>query len=163
MGCARRFVLILACCLLLPPSVWSQDSRGPPQASGTRGFRLGENYPNPVNPETWIPFELDEEVFRESGVAIVTIRIVNPLAQTVAIPTAVEHPAGRDIRIEGLAYSVPGHKVAYWDGRDHRGRLAPTGVYYYQMVVNGQPSQPRKFTVENPRRPRRIIPWFGRN
>jgi hypothetical protein len=31
------------------------------------------------------------------------------------------------------------------------------------MVVNDLPSQPRKFTVENPRRTRRIIPWFGRN
>jgi hypothetical protein len=163
MGCARILVLILACCLLLPSSVWSQDSRGPPQASGTRGFRLGENYPNPVNPETWIPFELDEQVFRGTGVAVVTIRIVNVLAQTVAVPTALDHPAGPDLRIEGLVYTSPGRKVAYWDGRDQAGRLAPTGVYYYQMVVNDLPSQPRKFTVENPRRTRRIIPWFGRN
>jgi hypothetical protein len=162
MGCARSFVLILACCLLLPLELLSQDSRGPP-ASSERGFRLEQNYPNPVNPETWIPFVLEEELFLDAGRGIVTIRIFNMLRQPVAIPTAVDYPDRREPRVEGLAYSSPGRKVAYWDGRDQNGRLVPSGVYYYQMVVNDQPSQPRKLIVRNPRRRGNLIPWFGRD
>jgi hypothetical protein len=52
--------------------------------------------------------------------------------------------------------------VAYWDGRDTSGRLVPSGVYYYQLYVNGQQSTIRKLTVFSPRRRGNFIPWFGR-
>lgn len=165
MGCARAvlFVLILACGLLAPRYLQPQDPRGPPQ-SPSRGFRLEQNYPNPVNPETWIPFVLEESLFAEADSVVVTIRIYNILRQTVAIPTAVDHPRGRDVPVNALVYHEPGRKVAYWDGRDSSGRRVPSSVYFYQMVVNDSPPQTKRFTVLNPsRRGRLIPPWFGRN
>jgi hypothetical protein len=165
MGCARRslVVLILAFGVLFPYSLHTQDPRGPPAPNHPRGFRLEQNYPNPVNPETWIPFVLDESLFAEADSSVVSIRIFNILRQPVAVPVAVEHSRGRNTRVEQLAYYEPGRQVAYWDGRDRNGRLVPSGVYYYQMVVNGQQSTIRKLTVFAPRRRGNLIPWFGRS
>jgi hypothetical protein len=165
MGCARQIllVLILACGAMVPYSLHPQEPRGPPPQNHARGFYLEQNYPNPVNPETWIPFVLEEGLFTEADSGLVTIRIFNILRQTVAIPVAVDHSRGRDLRVDQLAYHGPGRRVAYWDGRDMSGRLVPSGVYYYQMVVNGHPSTIRKLTVFAPRRRGNLIPWFGRN
>lgn len=166
MGCARQplLVLILAICVLVPYSLHPQDPRGPPaNSNNSRGFRLEQNYPNPVNPETWFPFVLEESLFTEADSGVVTIRIFNILRQTVAIPVAVDHPNGRDLRVDQLIYREPGRKVAYWDGRDMSGRLVPSGVYYYQLAVNGNASTIRKLTVFAPRRRGNFIPWFGRN
>jgi hypothetical protein len=164
MGCARQLliVLILVCGLLAPSSAYSQEPRGPPGNGQSRGFRLEQNYPNPVNPETWIPFVLEESIFAESDSGVVTIRIFNILRQTVAVPVAVDHPRGRNTRVSDLVYHEPGRKGAYWDGRDTSGRLVPSGVYYYQLYVNGQQSTIRKLTVFSPRRRGNFIPWFGR-
>lgn len=163
MGCARIFVLILASLALLPYSLHPQEPRGPPQQNDTRGFRLEQNYPNPVSSETWIPFELEESLFAESDSGVVTLRIFNILRQTVAIPVAIDHPRGREARLDQLAFREPGPKVAFWNGRDTSGRPVPSGVYYYQLVVNGQNSAIRKLTVFSPRRRGNLIPWFGRN
>jgi hypothetical protein len=165
MGCARSLllVLILACGVLVPSSLHPQEPRGPPGNGNPRGFRLEQNYPNPVNPETWIPFVLEESLFAEADSGIVSIRIFNILRQIVAVPVAVDHPRGRNTRVNDLVYDRPGRKVAYWDGRDTSGRLVPSGVYYYQLVVNGQPSPIRKLTVFSPRRRGNFIPWFGRS
>jgi hypothetical protein len=163
MGCARLLVLILAFGMLVPYSLHPQDPRGPPPPNSSRGFRLEQNYPNPVNPETWIPFVLEESLFTEADSGVVSIRIFNILRQTVAVPVAVDHPRGRDVKLQEVAYHGPGRKVAYWDGRDTAGRLVPSGVYYYQLVVNGNQSAIRKLRVFAPRRRGNLIPWFGRN
>jgi hypothetical protein len=162
MGCARLLVLILALVVTVPVSLHPQEPRGPPQPNDSRGFRLEQNYPNPVNSDTWIPFLLEESLFSQADSGVVSIRIFNILRQTVAIPVAVDHPRGQDVRVDGLVYSSPGRKVAYWDGRDMSGRAVPSGVYYYQLVVNGQHSAIRKLTVFSPRRRGNLIPWFGR-
>jgi hypothetical protein len=163
MGCGRTraLVLILAVCVLVPYSLHPQEPRGPPNNT-PRGFRLEQNYPNPVNPETWIPFVLEEGLFAGTDSAVVTIRIYNILRQTVAYPVAVEHPQGRDARVQELSYREAGRKVAYWNGRDTSGRLVRSGVYFYQLEVNGS-STIRKLTVFTPRRRGNLIPWFGKN
>lgn len=164
MGCARQLliVLILAVFVLVPYSLHPQEPRGPPANNNPRGFRLEQNYPNPVNPETWIPFVLEGGLFTRGDSASVSIRIFNILRQTVAIPIAVDHPEGNDLRVEDLAYFEAGRKVAYWDGRDMSGRPVRSGVYFYQLEVNGA-STIRKLTVFTPRRRGSLIPWFGRN
>lgn len=161
MPCARSVLLILlllAGCLP-PPALRAQEPRNGPAVEQSQGFYLEQNYPNPVNPETWIPFHLEESLFQNGDSAVVTIRIFNILRQVVAIPLAVDHPDGR-ARVLNLTFTEPGRKVAYWDGKDTAGRRVPTAVYYVQMVVENQarPST-RKITVLNPRR-RSLFPWI---
>ena len=77
------------------------------------------NYPNPFNPETWIPYELSE-----SAKVTVSIYSVNGvLIRTLAL----EHqPAG--------VYQSKG-RAAYWDGRNTIGELVASGVYFYTLTA----------------------------
>ena len=75
------------------------------------------NYPNPFNPETWIPFMLSEE-------ADVTIRIYDSV--------------GRLVRTIDLGHLRPGYylnrdRAAYWDGRNELGEQGASGIYFYQI------------------------------
>jgi hypothetical protein len=145
---------------LSPPCLRAQESRDGPLAAPSQGFSLEQNYPNPVNPETWIPFHLEDSLFQSGDSVVVTIRIFNILRQVVAIPEAMDHPSGRRVRVIDLQYRDSGRKIAYWDGKDTAGRGVPSGVYYCQLVVNDQP-RTRKMIVLNPRRRRNFFPWFG--
>jgi hypothetical protein len=161
MKCARSVLLILVLLAgsLSPPHSSAQEAGVVPQSAEVqRGFALEQNYPNPVNPETWIPFSLDPSLYEQGRAVTVTIRVYNILGQNVAIPEAVDHPGGRGTKLLNLEYAEPGRKVAYWDGKDTAGRPVPSGVYYLQMVV-GTETQTRKLTVLNPRNRRRIFPW----
>lgn len=125
-----------------------QDVRGsstPPGNRG-RGFRLEQNYPNPFNPSTRIPFVLEGEIFEGGQSALVSLRVYNVLQQLVAIPTTLDHPAGEGQPIDQLVYEEPGSKVAFWDGKDRNGREVAAGIYYLQLIVNGE-SQVRKMVV----------------
>ena len=164
MRCARSVLLIL---LLWagspsPPPAWGQTAdTGPPRdAAQGQGFYLEQNYPNPVNPETWIPFHLEDSLFARDDTVVVTMRIFNILRQVVAIPEAVDHPSGPGNRVIELPYHRAGRKVAYWDGKDSAGRRVPSGVYYCQLVVNDEP-RTRKMIVLNSGRRRGLLPWFG--
>ncbi|MQA88868.1 MAG: hypothetical protein GEU90_01355 [Gemmatimonas sp.] len=161
MKCARSVLLILVLLAgsLSPPPAGAQEAGYVPQPEEEqRDFVLEQNYPNPVNPETWIPFSLDPSLYKEDQPVTVTIRVFNILGQSIAIPEAVEHPNGRGTRILNLEYAEPGRKIAFWDGKDTASRPVPSGVYYLQMVVGGE-TQTRKLTVLNPRNRRRIFPW----
>jgi len=75
------------------------------------------NYPNPFNPETWIPFMLSKE-------ADVTIRIYDSV--------------GRLVRTIDLGHLRPGYylnrdRAAYWDGRNELGEQVASGIYFYQI------------------------------
>jgi hypothetical protein len=161
MPCARSvlLILLLSAGSLSPPALRAQDPGNGSAPEQSQGFYLEQNYPNPVNPETWIPFHLEDSLFQNGDSVVVTIRIFNILRQIVAIPQAVDHPEGR-VRILNLRYAEPGRKIAYWDGKDSAGRRVPTAVYYVQLVVNdGRRSSTRKITVLNPRR-RSLFPWL---
>lgn len=163
MQCARSVLLILMLLAgsLSPPLLRGQGLANAPPGERAQPFYLEQNYPNPVDPDTWIPFYLEDSLFENGDSVVVTIRIFNILRQAVAIPEAPEHPSGPS-RILNLAFTEPGRKIAYWDGKDTAGRRVPTGVYYCQLVVENQPrSSTRKITVVNPRRRRTLFPWFG--
>jgi hypothetical protein len=135
------FVLLLAIGLL-PGSLFGQRSPG-----RDRGFQLNQNYPNPFNPETHLQFELYPQLFETGKPVVVTIRIFNVLQQLVAIPKALNHPLGNSIPVENLQYDSPGVKEAFWDGTDRNGRKVASGIYYMQLVVNGERPTVRKMVV----------------
>jgi len=145
---------------LSPPAARAQVAGQTPTGVAQKGFRLEQNYPNPANPETYIPFYLEEDLFQNGDTRVVSIRIVNILRQLVAIPKAVGLPRGRDVPVNNLRYTEPGRKVAYWDGRDLRGRRVPSGVYYCELIVDGKSDYIRFFLTQPRRRTRFPIPFF---
>ena len=77
------------------------------------------NYPNPFNPETWIPYQLSKP-------AEVTITIY-----------AVD---GRVVRTLALGYQPSGiyqnrSRAAYWDGRNEYVESVASGVYFYTFTA----------------------------
>lgn len=145
-SCGVGVILLLALGILSVPLYGQDAGGGAPSGGRERGFRLGQNYPNPFNPSTRIPFYLDESMFEEGRPVVVSIRIYNVLQQLVAIPTALNHPDGSGVPVDQLPYTEPGSKEAFWDGRDRDGREVASGVYYVQLIVNGE-SQVRKMVV----------------
>lgn len=139
-------VILLLAGLFSPAALSAQDPAGPPPGSRDAGFQLRQNYPNPFNPETRIPFELGESLFENGQPVRVSIRIYNVLQQLVAIPTALNHPMGNGVPVEDLQYATPGLKEAFWNGLDESGRQVASGIYYMQLIVNGQ-SVVRKMIV----------------
>ena len=112
---------------------------------------LQQNYPNPFNPATTIPFALREDLFRDGHRPRVSLRVFNVLAQLVAIPSlqASGQPLDnvelecRDLR-DGFC-----HFSAYWDGfYINTTREAASGVYVYQLVVDGQRASRRMIVMK---------------
>lgn len=110
-------------------------------------FQLHQNYPNPFNPETRIPFTLGPNLFENGQPVRVTIRIYSILRQLVAVPTALDYPAGNGTEIENLEYAGPGEYLAYWDGRDKNGDEVASSLYIVQLEVDGKKARPQKIRV----------------
>jgi hypothetical protein len=110
-------------------------------------FQLYQNIPNPFNPVTRIPFALDPRLFENGQQVRVTIRIYSVLRQLVAVPTALNHPAGNGAGIENLEYFTPGQHLAYWDGLDTDGEEVASGLYVVMLEVNGRKARSLKITV----------------
>lgn len=156
-------ILLLIAGFLSPPDLSAQSAGSPAvAATESRGFRLEQNNPNPGDPETSIPFYLEESLFARTDTGVVTIRIYNMLRKLVAIPVVLDHPSGKNVQVLDLPYTEPGRQVAYWNGRDLDGRRVPSGTYYYALFVNDEPPQFRKMLVYNQRRLPSIFPWPGR-
>lgn len=134
-------VVLLLVLGLFPDSLFGQRS-----PSRDRGSQLNQNYPNPFNPTTTIPFTIVEDDLIGGRPAIVTLRIYNVLQQLVAVPKAMNHTLG-DVGVENLAYDSPGPKEAFWDGTDRNGRKVASGIYYLQLVVNGERRGLKKMVV----------------
>lgn len=145
----RRFLSVGVALLLLigsvPDGAVGQTQKG--SADRKSGFQLKGNYPNPFNPTTTIAFELNEELFQGGKPVVVSIRILNMLQQLVAVPTAMNHPSGNGVLVNNLAYTEPGEKEAFWDGTDRTGRKVASGIYYYQLVVNGKAAPVMRMVV----------------
>ena len=83
--------------------------------------QLLANYPNPFNPETWIPFQL---------------------AQDSTVTAKIYDLTGKKIRMIELGHLSAGNYVEsnraiYWDGRSENGEFVSSGTYFYQIEADG--------------------------
>lgn len=138
---------MLAASLGLAPCALEAQNLDPgaPDPPAT-GFRLEQNYPNPFSRTTTIPFVLEDDLFREGGDVVVTLRVFNLLQQPVGTPVALDHPAGDGVAAIGLSYSAPGRFEARWDAVDQSGNQLASGTYLVQLTVNGA-SKTRKMLL----------------
>ena len=77
------------------------------------------NYPNPFNPETWIPYHLA----LDTDVTLTIYDIKGAMVRRLALG---HQQAG---------FYTDRTKAAYWDGRNERGESVANGVYFYQLRV----------------------------
>lgn len=140
-GVSLLFVLAFA-----PHALAAQDTGGDATSRTDPGFELQQNYPNPFNPTTRIPFTLKPGLFEGRSSVAVSMRIYNILLQPVAVPTALNHPAGNRVRVEKLEFTAPGQYEAFWDGFDDDGRQVASGMYYLKVIAGGE-SQVMKMIV----------------
>ena len=92
--------------------------------------QLLANFPNPFNPETWIPYELATDT---------DVRI------TIYTSTGVV------VRALQLGYQTAGYytdreRAAYWDGRNAFGEQVASGIYFYQLETD-EMSTMRKMVI----------------
>ncbi len=88
------------------------------------------NYPNPFNPETWIPYQLAEA-------AEVTLTIYDMNGQLIR-RLAVGHQAA------GMYQSRS--RAVYWDGRNQLGESVASGLYFYTLRA-GEFSATRRMLI----------------
>jgi hypothetical protein len=121
------------------------------QPSRNSQVELLQNYPNPFNPATTIPFRLSEQLFRDGSRPVVSLKIYNVLAQLVAVPSLQASGQALDnVELE-CREARDGYCEfsAYWDGKYvGTDREAASGVYVYQLTVNGQRSSRRMIVMK---------------
>jgi hypothetical protein len=84
-----------------------------------QSYFLGQNFPNPFNPSTIIPFTLHESGF-------VTLSIYSI--------------AGQRIQTLINGFMTAGHHTVSWKGEDAAGRSVSAGIYLYQLRMGGKTS-----------------------
>jgi hypothetical protein len=116
----------------------ANEARG--QAAGPAPLvELKQNYPNPFNPATTIPFSLSGDLFANGHRPKVTLKIYNVLAQIVAVPILQGTGEALDELELNCGSSLGCSFSAYWDGKVlHTDREAASGVYIYQLIVDGR-------------------------
>ena len=88
------------------------------------------NYPNPFNPETWIPYRLAEDAFVTLTIYDMKGRVVRTLDVGHRIAAVYESRS----------------KAIYWDGRNDLGEWVASGVYFYHLSA-GDYSATRRMVV----------------
>merc|ERR1712072_1593118 len=83
---------------------------------------LGHNYPNPFNPETWIPYQI---------------------ATNSQVELKIYSSSGQLVRTIDLGYQTAGHYVSrqraiYWDGCNDVGEPIGSGIYFYVLRLDSE-------------------------
>ena len=89
----------------------------PPSPVLPKTTELLTNFPNPFNPETWIPYQL---------------------AKPAEVTLTIYDIRGRIVRTLRLGHQFAGFyqnrsKAAHWDGRNYLGEKVATGIYFYTL------------------------------
>ncbi len=108
--------------------VRAKGSKAAPQSVETG---VAANFPNPFNPETWIPFKL---------------------STGVDVDITIYSSSGREVRFLDLGFKNPGSYMnrsgaAYWDGKNNTGETVTSGIYFYRFSA-GEFSAVRKMVVK---------------
>ena len=90
------------------------------------------NYPNPFNPETWMPYHL---------------------ADAADVHITIYDTNGAVVRQLDLGYQQAGYyadrvKAAYWDGRNESGEPVASGIYFYQLRASDYSATKRMAIVK---------------
>ena len=88
------------------------------------------NYPNPFNPETWIPYQIAQD-------AQVTIEIFNIAGELIRSIELGNQTAG---------WYVTKDRAAFWNGRNNAGEGVASGIYFYKLRA-GDYSAVRKMLI----------------
>ena len=106
----------------LTPHEWLQVYAGGKELHLLDNFVPNEtmllaNYPNPFNPETWIPYRLSDDT---------------------DVTLTIHAETGELVRTFDLGYLEAGNyigrdRAVYWDGRNQQGEPVASGVYFYQL------------------------------
>lgn len=135
-------LVVLALSAIAPGSLSAQ---GTPTGRGRgSGLELGQNYPNPVHPDTKIPFSIGDAgggCSDASRLYRVSLRIFNVLAQPVSVPV-LQTGSGSSAEGEPIdhLFLTCGQYTAYWDGKDSKTQQeVASGVYLYRLEVDGKP------------------------
>ena len=88
--------------------------------------QLSQNFPNPFNPETWIPYSL---------------------AKGSAVTLSIYDGRGRRISHQQLGFQHRGKHLAHWDGRNTIGEPVASGIYFYTITA-GSFSDTRKMVLQ---------------
>jgi flagellar hook assembly protein FlgD len=88
------------------------------------------NYPNPFNPETWIPYRL---------------------AKSSDVQLRIYDTQGRMVRHLDIGHQAAGvyqtrSRAAYWDGRNEMGESVASGLYFYTLMA-GEFSATRRMLI----------------
>ncbi len=91
---------------------------------------LLRNYPNPFNPETWIPYHLAED----ADVSLTIYDVNGALVRDI------------DVGHQTAAKYDTRSKAIYWDGRNQFGEQVASGIYFYSLSA-GDFSATRKMVI----------------
>ena len=91
---------------------------------------LLRNYPNPFNPETWIPYRLAED----ADVSLTIYDTSGALVRSI------------DLGHQTAAVYETRAKAIYWDGRNRFGEQVASGIYFYSLST-GDFSATRKMVI----------------
>ena len=77
------------------------------------------NYPNPFNPETWIPYRLANDTDVRISIYDINGALVRQL----------------DLGYQRAGYYTDRSRAAYWDGRNAFGEPVASGIYFYSLTA----------------------------
>ena len=92
--------------------------------------KLLPNYPNPFNPDTWIPYQLSEG-------STATVKIYDVTGSLVRTINVGHKPVG---------YYLTRERAVYWDGRNENRETVSSGVYFYTLNTENY-TQTRRMVI----------------
>ena len=96
-----------------------------------RETKLLPNYPNPFNPETWIPYQLSEA----TDVSMKIYDVRGRLVRTISVG------------FKPVGYYLTRERAVHWDGHNEIGESVASGIYFYTFTVSGSYTTTRKMLI----------------